>query len=67
MTGTQFGEVPTHAKEDAEDSWWSGQHSYWLVNETLPKALNNHAPEGYFFGRNPDNESDFGFWEKEGQ
>lgn len=34
----------------------------WLV-EDLFDALNELAPEGYYFGAHPGDGSDFGFWE----
>ena len=38
-------------------------HTYWL--ELYEDALNDYAPDGYYFGGHPDDGSDFGFWQVE--
>ena len=35
------------------------------VLESLINALNEHAPEGWYFGTHPGDGSDFGFWVSE--
>ena len=45
--------------------WWNSEDASCLVNEVLFNALNDHAPEGSYFGSHPGDGSDFGFWEFE--
>ena len=51
----RFYEAPQDIREEAD----------YLVNEVLPDALNNHAPNGLYFGTHPGDGSDFGFWRVE--
>lgn len=39
-----------------------GKGMYYFLLEDVVEALNEAAPEGYFFGTKPDNHQDFGFW-----
>lgn len=38
------------------------EHAEWLVNESLPDALNQFAPPYCYFGAHEGDGSDFGYW-----
>lgn len=52
---TNNGEIKQKYEEQAD----------MLLQETVFDAMNDLAPEGYYFGSHPGNGSDFGFWELE--
>lgn len=39
-----------------------GKSMYYFLLEDAVEALNDIAPEGYFFGTRPNNAHDYGFW-----
>lgn len=43
-------------------SYFETEESTYLINEVLLNELNKFAPEGFYFGSNEGNTSDFGFW-----
>lgn len=43
------------------NDWWESEEASWTLDE-LTDALNDYAPDGYFFGTHPGDASDFGFW-----
>jgi hypothetical protein len=45
--------------------WWNSEDASYLLNEVLFDALNDHAPEGHYFGAHIGDGSDFGFWQFE--
>ena len=51
---------PACAQEDDDDWWTSVDYGYFM--EELLDLLNEHAPDGYYFGSHPGDGSDFGFW-----
>ena len=51
------------AENDAEDMEYPTSAA-WLLDD-LFDALNECAPDGYYFGAHPGDDSDFGFWEVE--
>lgn len=52
------------ALEDGEIniSYFETEESTYLINEVLWNELNKFAPEGFYFGSNEGDLSDFGFW-----
>lgn len=65
VPGAGFSAVPAHALEDEDDEWWQSEDCAWLLNEILFDALNEHAPEGYYFGAHEGDGACFGFWSNE--
>ncbi len=59
-----FSVVPSYAQEDEDSEWWGGEDCMNVL-EDLITALDNAAPEGYYFGPHPGDGSDYGFWEVE--
>lgn len=63
LIGSIRHDVPAAAwNDDSHPYWWSLDDSYWIVNESLPDALSQLAPEGYYFGTSDGDGSDIGFW-----
>ena len=46
------------------DERWSSYEVTCFLDE-LFDALNNYAPEGYYFGAHPGDGSDYGYWNEE--
>lgn len=61
MTMGIFPAVPQYAQEDDDSDWWYTETAYWVL-EQLDDVLNDHAPDGYYFGAHEGDGSDFGFW-----
>lgn len=57
--------VPLEAWRMERHPYWDEEDASFLINENLYDALNDCAPEGYYFGAHPGDSSDFGFWEVE--
>ena len=45
--------------------WWETDEANFLLNETIYDAMQDLAPEGYYFGSNPGDGALFGYWEEE--
>ena len=54
--------IPAYVYDEGDDSdWWSTEDAQWLF-EALFDALDECAPDGYYFGVHPGDGSDFGYW-----
>jgi hypothetical protein len=56
-----FGVVPADVNDGDSSAWWDGEDAAALL-ESLFDALNENAPDGYYFGALDGDGSDFGFW-----
>jgi len=60
-----FGPVPAYVMDEGDDAaWWESTDALYLL-EQLHDTLNEHAPDGWYFGSHPGDGSDYGFWEQE--
>ena len=41
---------------------WQDEDMSWIVNEVARDAMNEIAPDGYYFGSHSGNDSDYGYW-----
>jgi hypothetical protein len=41
---------------------WQSATMTWVVNEIMWDAMNEIAPEGFYFGAHPGDGRDYGFW-----
>lgn len=57
---------PAYVEDEGDDSeWWDSEECQHFLWEELFDALNDCAPDGFYFGAHPGNGSDYGFWESE--
>lgn len=48
------------ANDDSD--WWRSDDCDWILNEDIWLAMQDIAPDGFYFGSHPGDGSDFGFW-----
>ena len=57
--------VPAYVHDDGDASpWWDSDDAAALL-ESLFDTLDEHAPEGFYFGAHPGDGSDYGYWEND--
>ena len=54
--------VPAYAQDDDDSDFWDSEEMSWIMEE-LFDVLDSYAPDGYYFGANEGNGSDFAYWE----
>ncbi len=64
MPGCGFASVPSYALDDPSDEWWDGEDAS-AVLEAVVEALNDHAPDGFYFGAHEGDGACFGFFRNE--
>ena len=63
MVVAPFGPIPAWVYDEGDDcEWWDSEIAAFRLEEMFD-VLNDHAPEGYYFGAHEGDGSDFGFWE----
>lgn len=61
----EFGAIIEYGEEIMQSGDYESDNAHYYLNEDLWNALNDIAPEGYYFGAHPGDGSDYGFWECE--
>lgn len=56
-----FPAIPEEAEGNDDHEFWNSEEAQHLTHE-LFDALNDHAPDGYYFGAHEGDGSNFGFW-----
>lgn len=54
--------VPDSAWRDEDNEWWDSEDCTHLLTEELWDVLDSYSPEGFFFGCDFGDGSDFGYW-----
>lgn len=62
MTVAPFGPIPSYVQDEGDESpWWASDEAadtLWRLQD----VLEDHAPEGYYFGAQDGDGACFGFW-----
>lgn len=59
--GCGFSQYPSYARDDHGCEWWQSEAADDLY-ATLDGTLNEHAPEGFYFGAHEGDGACLGFW-----
>lgn len=59
--GCGFSAYPCYADEDKKHEWWDSDDCCALL-DGLCDELQDHAPDGYYFGGNQGDGASIGFW-----
>lgn len=62
---TPFTAIPAHVQDEGDDAeWWTSEDAMHLMVE-LQDALQDCAPDGYYFGCHEGDGSLFGYWKED--
>jgi len=61
----EYAKMEDWREVDDDDERWNSQAISWILNDEIWPAMDNIAPDGYYFGAHPGDGSDYGFWEVE--
>ena len=56
-----FGYIPAYAQEDEDNDWWNSEEAGWKLAEPVD-LLDEHAPEGTYFGAHEGDGACFRLW-----
>ena len=62
--GLKYEENNLQNISEITDDWWDSYEACETLEE-LFDIINSMSPEGYYFGSNPGDGADFGFWKIE--
>lgn len=65
VTSTISGEFDATYTElcgDKDHPAWRSEEMGWILGEVAWDAMNEIAPDGYYFGAHPGDGADYGFW-----
>ena len=65
MSNAEYLSVITDPTADETDARWESEDMTYFLNEELFDVLDSYAPDGYYFGSNIGDGSDFGYWKCE--
>jgi len=61
----ELGITYTELCGDQDNPAWDTEMMLWIVREVVWDAMDEIAPDGYYFGAHPGDGSDYGYWEIE--
>ena len=62
MSNAEYLNVISDPTAVDNDERWESEDMTYFLNEELFDVLNSYAPNGYYFGANIGDGSDFGYW-----
>ena len=62
MSNAEYLNVISDPTAVDNDETWESEAMTYFLNEELFDVLNSYAPNGYYFGANIGDGSDFGYW-----
>ena len=65
MSNAEYLNVISDPTALDDDERWDSECMTYFLNEELFDVLNSYAPNGYYFGSNIGDGSDFGYWKCE--
>lgn len=65
MSNAEYLNVISDPTALDDDERWESEYMTYFLNEELFDVLNSYAPNGYYFGSNIGDGSDFGYWKCE--
>ena len=65
MSNAEYLNVISDPTALDDDERWESEDMTYFLNEELFDVLDSYAPDGYYFGSNIGDGSDFGYWKCE--